>query len=138
MKLLDRLGARCPSLRNPNLDSTNYEMRTKAAARHPGLLVVRKIGAQLILGPIYFFLAIPLVVIGAPTWFLVLTTGERARLLEYCRRFWYYPSLCIFKAVEGRRFRSASIETPSCEIGCEDGNDPSRPCHFYAELEASG
>ena len=120
MKALKHLAAKFPSLANANLDSTNYEVRVRPQARHPIGFILRKLATQLVLMPVYLLFVAPLVALGAFRWFR-LTPDARALLRDYCGRFWYYPSLCIHKAVEGRKFRQARIISPSCDIGCEDG-----------------
>ena len=122
MKLIERLAARFPSLANSNLDATDYEIRVKSARTNATIFVARKILQQIFLMPFYLLLAAPLALAGAGAWLWALDRNERAVLRAYCRRFWYYPSLCIHKTLEGRRFRSVALRSPCLEIGCEDGS----------------
>jgi len=121
MSLLRRLCARFPSLANPSLDSTNYDVRVRPARRHPLLFVVRKIATQLLFAPFYLMLVLPLAAAGAAVWIWRLSSADRKRIRTYCEPFWYYPSLCIHKIVEGGFFGTVPVAAPSCDIGCEDG-----------------
>jgi hypothetical protein len=121
MKLLDRLAERFPSLKNSNLDSTSYEVRARARPGNRFAFVARKVLMQLVITPFYVAFAAPFAVVGAYCWRFRLSKEERQLLHSYCEQFWYYPSLCIHKAVEGRLFRTVRVLAPSCEIGCEDG-----------------
>ena len=121
MKLLDRWLARFPSLTNSNLDSTNYAVRTKIQLANRARFLAKKILIQVALTPLYLLFVLPLAFLGAGCWIWRLDDEQRQRLRAYCERFWYYPSLCIHKSIEGRWFRTMEVVGPTCDIGCEDG-----------------
>jgi hypothetical protein len=121
MALLDTLKQKFPSLANTNLGNKNYEVRAQQQPRRVMLLILRKMFFQLVLMPFYLILVIPLMVVGL---FNVLFFVERKQfqyLKKYCDAFWYFPSLCIHKSIEGTFCSTFPLVAPATDIGCEDG-----------------
>lgn len=122
IKLLERLEAKFPSLRNKNLDSTSYVTRTSNESPAALTFILKKVLSQLILSPLYLLFVLPLMLIGSIYQYFVLNRDERNYVHKYCEEFWYYPSLCIHKSLEGVFFNNSIIKPPSADIGCEDGS----------------
>lgn len=119
--MFSRLKQTFPSLSNLNLDNTNYNVRQQAKRGSMLLFVLKKLIQQLVLTPFYLLFIAPLLMIGFFIWTFRLSKDDKQQIDRYCQHYWYYPSLCIHKSIEGRYFGQMAIVSPSVDIGCEDG-----------------
>ncbi len=119
--LFERLAEKFPSLRNPNLDRTSYDDRQQASSAGIVRFLASSLLKQLLLLPPYLLIVLPLLAYGAGVWFFRLSGEERTWVRRYCREFWFFPTLCFHKLIEGREFAEAEVVPLSIDVGCESG-----------------
>jgi len=120
-QLKTQLKTKFPTLANPNLDNINYKLRKEQKNSFSFLFIVlKKLVTQLFLMPFYFLFFLPLAFLGFFKW-LFMSKNDKALIKKYCEQFWYFPSLCIHKSIEGYLFSQLNVQSPSTDIGCEDG-----------------
>ncbi len=113
------LKSKFPSLSNANLDNKNYQVRS-ISSNSGWLFIFKKIIIWALYLPLYLAFVFPLLIIGSARYFM-LSKSDKKQIKKYCQEFWYFPSLCIHKSIEGKLFSEAEIKSPSADIGCEDG-----------------